>query len=1185
MSARKIFGDVVAMFGLASSDRPDLKFAPDAYPYRIFISYARADANMVDDLHGRLTKYRTPAALRNREGHYGAPPRRISVFLDRKSAEAGGGVAERFRRKLEQSAFLVVVCSRQSAESTAVNDEISIFLETAGIDRIIPVFLRDDRDTPLDEITPPALAAAGAGLPLGADLILDGGMGAVRDKIIGGVLGFAQDQIAREQEIDDRRAKRRSQAALASISTLFFLTAILASFSLQQRTQELSTQSGLYAIAAEQQLAEGTTDDGLLLSLEGARNGAGVLFDRPRNTAIYSQLVNAVHKNRVAYVHHSKNGQRTQTTLSVDGAIAAIMDFVSGEITVIDTASGNIVSTAPASVSQPIANQFSPEISPDGRQLLRITRAGIEIIDAASGKLFYTLEETADHQAAFFSADGSKIAAADPQSGAFRLWDALNGQEIQTIRGAFINFDLARSQAIIEQLQGFGSRWVVVDLNTGDTVAILNNNLPNFLTQTSYERPNTREAVDTDVALRQEPITEAPTEQGSTTQRSIFNAGFGNSGKVGNLWPPADTDQQDAQAIQLSAAAQNGVVIAGESVIEYLHDQSLVNLQGTGFTVWDISRQERAATIAGNFLGVSPDGRFVGYVEPIHCELMIADINTNRSVRVREQATKNCAFTNLRQPPFTSNMMVFSPTADYALLFFNDGIFLQPLAPDNFGQDNLPTAIPLPHRDNERIINAGFDLDSVNAYTVLRDGGARIWDPVTGDDLGKVTGHVQRVDRHGKMMATLGNDRAVRIWDLGRKQLLASHKGAAYYSRDRQYALSIDQINVNRAAPYVFNVATNEILSTLRNVEGKITHANFAPDNSFLVTLSEGARYLQFWNVATGEQMLDANGRSKRILFNTPIALFSLFDDGASVVVVDQNGIWRKIDIETNRIIYFESRLSQYIITGESENFGLLMLTRNDGAETIVWDPQANDVVLGLPFSAQSFASNADNSVLAVASGNDIGIFKRDDADGRYNDVTEALVYMQHNAGLTSLRINRAGTKVLSASADNSAHLWDANTGEQLLVLREPEDDIWWAAFTHDESKIVTISPSGFARVWDAETGDEIISIPIEARTSNLNWYAFLVNDDTEIVVSGLKSTRKWAMPPEYRSARELVSAACDVKPDGATLDTPLARQRYGISKLKGENGDPCAHYGLLHYKYYQARWCSWTGYGCTTGR
>ena len=62
----------------------------------------------------------------------------------------------------------------------------------------------------------------------------------------------------------------------------------------------------------------------------------------------------------------------------------------------------------------------------------------------------------------------------------------------------------------------------------------------------------------------------------------------------------------------------------------------------------------------------------------------------------------------------------------------------------------------------------------------------------------------------------------------------------------------------------------------------------------------------------------------------------------------------------------------------------------------------------------------------------------------------------------------------MTASADNTAWLWDAPDGAEIAVLRGHESVVWSAAFSPDGTRIVTASSDRTARLWDATTGSQI---------------------------------------------------------------------------------------------------------------
>jgi WD40 repeat protein len=117
------------------------------------------------------------------------------------------------------------------------------------------------------------------------------------------------------------------------------------------------------------------------------------------------------------------------------------------------------------------------------------------------------------------------------------------------------------------------------------------------------------------------------------------------------------------------------------------------------------------------------------------------------------------------------------------------------------------------------------------------------------------------------------------------------------------------------------------------------------------------------------------------------------------------------------------------------------------------------------------------------------------------------LTLLGHSGAVYSVEYNGEGKRLVTASADGTARIWDAGTGEALMVLRGHEGAVRDAAFSPDGQFVGTVGADGTVRIWDAETGKQLHSMKHQAAVNSI---AFSPDGQTILTASDDKTARLW---------------------------------------------------------------------------
>src|SRR5208283_4689472 len=96
----------------------------------------------------------------------------------------------------------------------------------------------------------------------------------------------------------------------------------------------------------------------------------------------------------------------------------------------------------------------------------------------------------------------------------------------------------------------------------------------------------------------------------------------------------------------------------------------------------------------------------------------------------------------------------------------------------------------------------------------------------------------------------------------------------------------------------------------------------------------------------------------------------------------------------------------------------------------------------------------------------------------------EPVASFAHQDGLYYAVFSRDGARILTASADKTAKLWDATSGK-LIASFDHQDGVNDAAFSPDGAQILTASADKTAKLWDAASGALVASFAHQDEVTN----------------------------------------------------------------------------------------------------
>lgn len=217
-----------------------------------------------------------------------------------------------------------------------------------------------------------------------------------------------------------------------------------------------------------------------------------------------------------------------------------------------------------------------------------------------------------------------------------------------------------------------------------------------------------------------------------------------------------------------------------------------------------------------------------------------------------------------------------------------------------------------------------------------------------------------------------------------------------------------------------------------------VVSAVFSPDEKTVLTASDRGS-IKIWDVETGNCVRTLRNETTDVLNQ---AIFS--SDGNMILSCQTNGIVQLWDATTGVCLNtLKAHKSSVKSVAFSEDGKFFLTGGNSDHTAKVW--KLEDV---LPSTTNTTPQEEEEEVAPM------------------------VILQGHSDVLTSVQFSKDGKKIVTASNDTTAKIWQTATGECLQTLAGPKghsNNVMSAVFSKNGEKVLTSSRDGTTKIWQVE--------------------------------------------------------------------------------------------------------------------
>ncbi len=330
-----------------------------------------------------------------------------------------------------------------------------------------------------------------------------------------------------------------------------------------------------------------------------------------------------------------------------------------------------------------------------------------------------------------------------------------------------------------------------------------------------------------------------------------------------------------------------------------------------------------------------------------------------------------------------------------------------------------------------------------------------------------------------------------------------------------------------------------------------LVEADRANNNAATATIAQGQAQQQ----ATAVSQERYTSQSIAMAGQSQVELDGVRPERA--VILALNAFQIKVTWQAERALAeaVEKLLEKHVLSGDTDIVtgvdwspdGKRLLTASNDGTARIWDLKGNQLaVLEGHQGAVTRALWSPDGKLIAATGADATVQIWSAADnnpkllftltGHTKKINNFTWYGDRSQGYET-------QKIVTASDDGTAKIWDATNGKLLFTLSGHTGAVNYAAFSPDGKRVATSSTDSTAKIWDATTGDLIWTLTgHKANVIRVTWEG----DNTRVATASADNTVKiW----DANTGKEVFTLVGHIRqvsrvawsPDGARIATASA--------------------------------------------